>query len=443
MRKQWTRSWIFGLVAAGLIGLAICCLTIYCSIVVELYAADGPVANSPAQPPKAKTDSVVTDYFGTKVPDPYRWMEAGVEDPAVMDFLTAQNDYTRAVLAPLAAARDKLLARLSELDNAVPTVRSWQRAGTDIFYLETAPGASSPSLMVRGKGGEARKLLDPIQFEEKGSHAAIDYFAPSSDARYVLAGVSLGGSENSTIRVIEVKTGHWLPDAITRTQYAGPSWRSDLQSFYYARLQKLPADAPPTAIYENERTYLHILGSDPEKDQPVFGPGVGVAISVPKAGFTGVGVTPGSAYAIAFFSAGTTDPAALYSAPVDKAEDARTPWRQIVSPADSISPGADSSTAVYGSSLYLLVDKDAPNRKLISVDLDHPDIAHATVLIPPATASCLGFMRPGTGFTSLAGTACSSICAVCLTRLRLTSWIFPCPITARFPTLMLACCFRE
>jgi prolyl oligopeptidase len=219
--------------------MSICCLTIWCLTILALYAADKPVANSPAQPPKAKIANVVTDYFGTKVPDPYRWMEAGVEDPAVMDFLRAQNDYTRAVLAPLAAARDKLLARLAELDNAVPTVRSWQRAGTDLFYLETAPGATTASLMVRGEGGEVRKLLDPIQFEEKGSHTAIDYFAPSYDARYVLAGVSLGGSENSTIRVIDVKTGHLLPDTITRTQYAGPSWRLDSQSL----LLRTPAKA--------------------------------------------------------------------------------------------------------------------------------------------------------------------------------------------------------
>jgi prolyl oligopeptidase len=160
--------------------------------------------------------------------------------------------------------------------------------------------------------------------------------------------------------------------------------------YYYARLQKLPPDAPPTAIYENERTYLHILGSDSEKDQPVFGPGVGEAIRVPMAGFTGVGVAPGSAYAIAFFSAATTDPAALYIAPTDKTENALTPWRQIVSPADLVSPGADSAVAVYGSTLYLLVDKDAPNRKLISVDLDHPDIAHATVLIPSGGHVLLG-----------------------------------------------------
>jgi prolyl oligopeptidase len=91
------------------------------------------------KPPQTRAENVVIDYFGTKVSDPYRWMEAGAEDPAVLAFLKAQNDYTRAVLAFLATPLNKLLSRIQELDNAVPTVRGWQRAGSAIFYLETPP----------------------------------------------------------------------------------------------------------------------------------------------------------------------------------------------------------------------------------------------------------------------------------------------------------------
>jgi hypothetical protein len=76
--------------------------------------------------------------------------------------------------------------------------------------------------------------------------------------------------------------------------------------------------APPTSIYENERVWLHILGTDAEKDAPVFGSTVSSSITIPKAGFVSVGVTPGSNYAIAFYSEGTTDPASLYIAPTEK-----------------------------------------------------------------------------------------------------------------------------
>jgi prolyl oligopeptidase len=371
--------------SSRLLFLFVCCI-----LLKPIASSGGSDSATPSKPPAAKTEYIVDDYFGTKVSDPYRWMEAGAENPAFLEFLKSQNSYTRSVLESLSTPRKKLLARIDELDNAVPVVRSWQRADNSIFYLETAPGALTASLLVRVSSGKPRKLFDPTQFDAKHSHAAVDYFAPSYDGKYVLAGVSLGGSEDSTIRVVEAGTGRMLPDAISRTQYAGPSWRTDSQSFYYARLQKLEPGAPPSAIYENERTYLHVLGTDPEKDDAVFGAGVGKTVTLPTAGFTGVTASPGSGSALAFYSAGTTDPLALYAAPADKVESSTTPWVQIVSSSDRISPAADSPIAVHGATLYLLVEKDAPNRRLISIDLDHPDISHAKVLIPPGRRVLMG-----------------------------------------------------
>lgn len=355
--------------------------------------------NSPAQevvrpaplkpPPLAKTDETVTDYFGTKVPDPYRWMEAGVKDPQFMDYLKVQNDYTRQVLDSL-GGRAKLLARIQELDNAVPRIFGWQRADTSSFYLETDPGGTTPSLMVRDAAGTPRKLLDPVQFEKNGQHAAIDFFAPSWDAKYVVVGVALAGSEDSVMHVVEVNSGKLLPDEISRTQYANPTWRTDSKSFHYSRLQQLAPGAPPSAIYENQRVYLHILGTDPEKDPAVFGPGVSAALNVPKAGFVGTGTLPSSDYALAWYSAGTTDPVAIYVAPAAQAVNAATPWRKILSSTDHVATGADSAVAQHGSTLYLLLEKDAPNRKLVALDLGHPDINGAQVVIPESATVLTG-----------------------------------------------------
>jgi prolyl oligopeptidase len=348
------------------------------------------------KPQTAKTEEVVTDYFGTKVSDPYRWMEAENGQAQFTEFLKTQNDYTRSVLDSL-AARDAIQARIQQLDNAVPSVRSWQRGGSSIFYLETAPGATVASLMMRNAAGQSRTLLDPKTLAQGTSHAAIDYFVPSWDGRYVIAGASLGGSENSTIHVIETATGRMLPDTITRTQYAGPSWRDDSKSLYYSRLQQLPPGAPATAVYENERVYLHVLGTDVEKDAAVLGPAVSSSISIPTAGFVNVEFTPGSDYALGSYSKGTTDPASLYIAPSNKALDANTPWRKIVSAEDIVSPIADSPVAIHESTLYLLVDKGAPNRKLISLDLGHPDIANPTVLVPQSDSVLVGVYAAADG----------------------------------------------
>ena len=340
-------------------------------------------SDSNGRPPAAAIENVTTDYFGTKVVDPYRWMEDGTANPKFLEFLKSQNAYTRSVLDSL-KGRDALLARIQQLDNAVTTVRSWQRGGPHLFYLANAPGAKTSSLLVRDADGQSRTLLDPTSLEKVESHAAIDYFTPSWDGRYVIAGVSLGGSENSTIRVIETVSGRMLPDAITRTQYAGPFWREDSKSFYYARLQEVPPNAPPTAIYENERTYLHVLGSDPEKDPAVLGPAVSSSLPIPTAGFVGVTVAPGSDFVVGYYSAGTTDPPNLYAAPISRAIDANTPWQKVVSAEDIVSPGADNPVAIHESTMYLLTDRGAPNRKLVALDLNHPDMAHAAVLMPPS-----------------------------------------------------------
>jgi prolyl oligopeptidase len=231
--------------------------------------------------------------------------------------------------------------------------------------------------MVREPDGKIRKLYDPDTHGEGSRHVAIDFSSPSRDGKYVAIGVSLGGSENDVIRVLNVATGELLKDAITRTQYGSPSWRPDNHSFYYSRLQGLPPGAPPSAIYENQKVMLHVLGDDPDKDRPIFGPGVPGSPDLPKAGFSNVEVPVRSLYAIGYNSAGTTDRGSLYIAQLKDATGASTPWRRLFSSEDKI-----YATAVRGSTLYLLTEKDAPNRKVLMLDMNRPDPKSAATLVP-------------------------------------------------------------
>jgi prolyl oligopeptidase len=351
-------------------------------IIFALVAVTVSAAGAAAlQPPRADIVPVSVNYFGTTIVDPYRWMEAGPTDPKFAAFMHAENDYTKAMLAPLASQREKLLARIQQLNNAAPAFSSWQRAGGRLFYLEIDPGQTTASLRVREPSGATRTLFDPKDYESGGGHVAIDYYAASENGAYAAVGASQGGSENSTIRVIDVATGKALSEAITRTQYAGLSWRDDNRSFYYARLQALPPGAPPTAIYENERTYLHVLGTDADHDPVVFGAGVSPVVDVPKAGFTGVSATPGSPYVIAFYSAGTTDSGSIFVASASAANGPSTAWKKVTTPDDGVAT-VDASAAQRGATLYLVMQKGAPNRKVVAVDLAQPDIANARTVVP-------------------------------------------------------------
>ena len=95
-------------------------------------------------PPKTPVREVTEDYFGTKVTDPYRWLE-NTKDPEVVAWMKAQNDYTRAVLARI-PGRDQLLTRIKALDNSGSVVSELQVWGGRYFYLKTEPGSDNRKL---------------------------------------------------------------------------------------------------------------------------------------------------------------------------------------------------------------------------------------------------------------------------------------------------------
>ena len=149
-----------------------------------------------AMPPVAPVRPVVDDYFGTKVSDPYRYME-NLKDPEVVAWMKAQNDYTRGVLAHI-AGRDGLLSRVRDLDASVPArVRAVRKlAGRRYFYLKSLSAETIYKLYMRqGLDGNETLLVDPEKSSKSGTPSAINYFFPSDDGRYVAYGISEAGSE--------------------------------------------------------------------------------------------------------------------------------------------------------------------------------------------------------------------------------------------------------
>jgi prolyl oligopeptidase len=336
---------------------------------ISLDAQSDP--NAGASKLVASQQPVTDNYFGTKITDPFRWMEAGLSDPHFLEMLKGQNNATGKILSRLAAPRAKLLARIQAFDSAVAVTSDWRRAGGRIFYLEIAPGASDAELQVRESNESIRTLLDPAMYKNGEQHASIDYFEPSPDGNYLAAGISLGGSEDSTLHIFDVASGKALPESISRTQYGWPSWRSDSKSLFYFRQQQLPPNAAPAEVYKNGRTFLHFLGTDPEKDVPIFGPGLLGSPNVPAAGFCGVIGAPGSPYDVAIYTAGTIDSASVYVARERDVTGPDTPWKQILSSEDRMATGG-SPAALFGSTLYVLSNKQSQNGSVLAFDLDHP-----------------------------------------------------------------------
>jgi prolyl oligopeptidase len=347
------------------------------------------VASAQSQLPNTPVRAVIDDYFGTKVVDPYRWLE-NTSDPEVIAWMKAQNDYTRAVLARI-PGRDELLARIKSLDNAGNVVSALQVWGGHYFYYKTEPGSDNRKLFTRDTLSSPERLLVDTEkmTTADGKHYSIDYFQPSVDGAYVAYGISLGGSEESVLHVLQSATGKVLPDSIDRAEFASPSWLPDGKSFFYTRAQKLATDAPPTAKYQ--KVYRHTLGSDPDSEPLVFGFGANPSVSVDENDFTVVAFSPGAPdFLLGLVIHGVKREVDIYSVPFDANPGARTVWKKVADQTDEVT-GFD----VHASEIYLLSHKNASRFKVLRTSLGAPDLPHAAVAVPASEVVVTGISAAG------------------------------------------------
>jgi len=189
------------------------------------------IGRADAGPPVAPIRAVVEDYFGTKISDPYRYME-NLSDHEVQAWLKGQAAYAERVLSRI-AGRDRLLSRIVELDAGAPyrisVIRRWPNG--DLHYLKRMASENLDKLYFReAKTGVERLLVDPERFATPGgAHAALAFCVPSPDGRYVAYGIAAAGSEETALHILDAQRGKDLPETIDRmeAEYTPPSWLAD------------------------------------------------------------------------------------------------------------------------------------------------------------------------------------------------------------------------
>jgi len=327
---------------------------------LALAACTHVVAQTPY--PSTPQKPVSDNYHGTVVVDPYRWME-DMKSAEFQSWLRSQADYAKASLAQI-PGRAALRERLGQLADAGESTGGYEIVAGKLFYMKRAPGQNQSRLWVRagvdGAQGADRELLDPNNIAgEPGKHA-IDWYTPSPDGRLLAVGLSSGGSENSVLRVLEVASGKFLGEAIAYTglnQY-GVAWFKDISGFAYNRH---PADER----YNKSAVFMHKLGQDPSKDQPLFGWEVSAKEKFAIADLPYVYLSKGSRWALAEVLHGDAVERSYWVAPADQLHlGAATPWRRIISPADKI-----TQAVISGDQVYALSQQKASRRELLSLDL--------------------------------------------------------------------------
>ena len=228
-----------------------------------LFAMSATVAAScTPQLPQTRKDGTVDTYFGTEVPDPYRWLEDDRSQETAA-WVAAQNKVTDHYLGKI-PFRARLLDRLTEVANyekvGIPVPR---KNGKSYFYKNDGLQNQSVLYEVDTDGGEPQVLLDPNALSEDGTVALKGVYF-SNDCKYIAYSISRSGSDWEEFYVMDLESRQLLPDHIEWAKFSGAAWRGD--GFYYSAY-----DAPKGAEFSDKnevhKIYYHRIGTPQSEDE--------------------------------------------------------------------------------------------------------------------------------------------------------------------------------
>ena len=315
-------------------------------------------------PAARKTDHVDT-YFGTKVADPYRWME-DVDSSEVKQWVDAENAVTQAYLADV-PAREKIHARLMALNNYERFTAPFNRGGR--YFYRRNSGLQNQAVLYwqQGMTGEAKLLLDPNTLAADGT-VALQSTAVTDDGTMMAYALSEAGSDVEKVHVKNVATGQDLPDIIEWVKFSGVSWMKDGSGFFYSSYG-VPRNEEERAqalkrVGTFHKVYFHKLGTPQTADPVVF------ERSDDKEVLNGAGVSEdgrwlaisqGKGHTNALAVKDLTAPGGMMNAVIKIAavDDARYDW-----------------IGSEGHEAWIFTNKDASNGKIVKVDLEHPEAAN-------------------------------------------------------------------
>ena len=311
--------------------------------------------------PVAQKGDVVDDYAGTKVSDPYRWMEA-LDSKEVADWVAASNAVTEPYLAKL-PLREHFNSRLTELWNyprvSVPVIE-----GGKLFYAKNAGLQRQAPLFVRASATAAPTLvIDPNEISEDGS-VSLSQWMPSPDGKLLAYGLAEGGADWNTVHVRDMTSGKDLSDEVRWMRFSNLAWTNDSKGFFYSRYPEPPKNKMLEAALSGQALYYHRVGTPQSQDTLVY------ERKDLASWIINGDVTEDGRYLLIPMYEGAENKNSLYYAELGNATAPRV--NAPVKPLMAVNDAEYWPIGNTGTTLYLRTDKDAPNRKVIAVDFQSP-----------------------------------------------------------------------
>ncbi|GAB1308278.1 prolyl oligopeptidase family serine peptidase [Urechidicola sp. KH5] len=313
--------------------------------------------------PTTKQVDTVTDYFGTKVKDPYRWLEDDMSEETG-NWVKRQNKVTFDFLDNI-PYRNEVKERLEKLWN-------YEKIGApftegDYTYSYKNNGLQNQYVVYRRKGDEEPEVfLDPNTFSEDGT-VSLAGLSFSKSGKLAAYSISEGGSDWRKIIVMNAETKEIVEDTLVDVKFSGVSWYKN-EGFYYSSYDK-PKGSELSAKTDQHKVYYHKLGTSQKKDVLIYG-----GTDAEKHRYVSASVTEDNRYLLLYARVSTYGTKMF----IKDLKKKKSGFKAIVNNTDNNSYVIDN----VGSKLYIVTDLDAPNMRIVTVDVANPTPENWVDFIP-------------------------------------------------------------
>ncbi|KAG5856891.1 hypothetical protein ANANG_G00012730 [Anguilla anguilla] len=321
-----------------------------------------------------RDESVVDDYHGEKVPDPYSWLE-DPDSEKTQAFVNAQNQLTVPFLEGC-AVRDLFKERMTELYDYPKYSCPFKRGSRYFHFYNTGLQNQSVMYVQQTLEAEPTIFLDPNTFSEDGT-VALRGYAFSEDGECLAYGISASGSDWVEIRFLRVEGAVELEDRLERVKFSCMSWTHDGRGLFYNSYptQDGKSDGTETSTNLHQKLYYHVLGTPQSQDI--------LCAEFPDhpKWMSGAEVSDDGRYVLLSIHEGCDPVNRLWYCDLQDIPQGITgllPWVKLIDNFDAEYEYVTNEGSVFTFKTNL----HAPRYRLITIDFSHPDMADWKELIP-------------------------------------------------------------
>lgn len=313
--------------------------------------------------PMTQTDAQVQDtYFGKTIADPYRWLEDD-QSEQTKAWVDTQNDFTQSYLAKV-GGRDLIKSQLQQVLNYDRHGIPFQAGDYKVFSEQK--GLQNQPVIYKERDGKTEVLLDPNALSKDGTVTA-GIAAYSKDKQQAVVSINRAGSDWQEFHLLDMQTGKFTGDSVQWAKFSGVSWHDG--GYFYSGYGQPKEGEALKGKNEYHKVFYHKVGTPQSQDILVYEDKAHALRNF------GAMVTEDGRFLLLNASEGTHG-AELLLAPLGGDLRALKPF--------VLCPGFAQEynfVGLEGDKCWVVTDLDAPNFRLVEIDLKNPAPAAWKTLI--------------------------------------------------------------